>query len=128
MMKESSVPKQFQNRAKILAAIPCFNEERCIGSVVLKTKSFADSVLVIDDGSTDATAEIATQAGATVYQHGQNRGYGVAIHSALQKGRQLGAEVLVILDGDGQHDPKDIPKLVKPILDGEAEVAISDIK
>lgn len=81
-------------------------------------------MIVIDDGSTDATAEVAAQAGATVSQHGQNRGYGAAVRNALSKGRELGADVLVILDGDGQHNPKDIPRLVKPLLDGEADIVI----
>jgi glycosyltransferase involved in cell wall biosynthesis len=110
--------------AKIIAAIPCFNEERCIGSVVLKTKKFVNSIVVIDDGSTDATAEVAAEAGATVCRHGKNRGYGAAIRSALEKGRQLKADILVVLDGDGQHDPKDIPRLIKPLLDGEADIVI----
>ena len=124
MDREILNSKQAQHNPKIIAAIPCFNEERCIGSVVLKTKKFVSSVVVIDDGSTDATAEVAAEAGATVYQHGQNRGYGAAVRNALSKGRELGADVLVIIDGDGQHDPKDIPKLVKPLIDGEADVVI----
>jgi glycosyltransferase involved in cell wall biosynthesis len=116
--------RKLPHKRKIIAAIPCLNEERCIGSVVIKAKQFVDSVIVIDDGSTDATAEIATAAGASVYQHDQNRGYGVAIRNALSKGRELEADVLVILDGDGQHDPRDIPKLAGPILDGEADIVI----
>jgi len=124
MNRELLNSKQAQNKPKIIAAIPCFNEERCIGSVVLKTKKFVSSVIVIDDGSTDATAEVAEAAGASVHQHDRNRGYGAAIRSALEKGKQLGADVLVIVDGDGQHDPKDIPKLVKPLIDGEADVVI----
>ena len=124
MNRELLNSKQAQNKPKIIAAIPCFNEERCIGSVVLKTKKFVSSVIVIDDGSSDATAEVAEAAGASVHQHDRNRGYGAAIRSALEKGKQLGADVLVIVDGDGQHDPKDIPKLVKPLIDGEADVAI----
>ncbi len=124
MTQEPRSTGQFKNKPKVIAAIPCFNEERCIGSVVIKAKRFVESVIVIDDGSTDATAEVATGAGAEVYQHGKNRGYGAAIRSALEKGRQLGADVLVILDGDGQHDPRDIPKLIKPLLDGEADVVI----
>jgi len=116
--------KKTQHKPKVIAAIPCLNEERCIGSVVIKAKQYVDSVIVIDDGSTDATPEIAVLAGASVYQHGQNRGYGVAIRNALSKGRELEADILVILDGDGQHDPGDIPKLVAPILNGEADIVI----
>jgi glycosyltransferase involved in cell wall biosynthesis len=124
MDRETLDYKQAQHKPKIIAAIPCFNEERCIGSVVLKTKKFVSSVVVVDDGSTDATAEVATEAGALVYEHGQNRGYGAAVRSALAKGRELGADVLVILDGDSQHDPKDIPRLVKPLLDREADIVV----
>lgn len=124
MNQEVSGSAQLKHKPKIVAAIPCFNEERCIGSVALKAKKFVDEVIVIDDGSTDATAEVAAQAGAAVYQHSQNRGYGAAIRSALTKGRQLRADVLVVLDGDGQHDPKDIPGLVKPVLDREADIVV----
>jgi glycosyltransferase involved in cell wall biosynthesis len=124
MNQEPSASEQPQRRPKIIAAIPCFNEERCIGSVVIKAKKFVDSIIVIDDGSTDATAEIAAEAGAAIHQHGQNRGYGAAIRSAFARGRQLEADVLVILDGDGQHDPSDIPNLVKPVVEGEADVVV----
>jgi len=122
-MKHDPTSKE-QPKPKIIAAIPCFNEERCIGSVVLKAKKHVDKVVVIDDGSSDATAEVAAEAGASVHQHKHNLGYGAAIQSALHEGKQLGADVLVILDGDAQHDPNDIPKLVKPIVSGEADVVI----
>jgi glycosyltransferase involved in cell wall biosynthesis len=111
-------------RRKIIAAIPCFNEERFIGTVVLKAKKYVDGVVVIDDGSSDATAEVAAEAGAVVYKHGENRGYGAGIRSALQKGEELGADVLVILDGDGQHDPRDIPRIVHPVLGDEADIVV----
>jgi len=124
MNKETLNSKQAQHNLKVIAAIPCFNEERCIGSVVLKTKKFVSSVVVIDDGSADATCEVASDAGAMVCKHGQNRGYGAAIRSALEKGKQLKADILVVLDGDGQHDPNDIPRLIKPLLDGEADIVI----
>src|SRR4030042_3949252 len=121
-MPSEKVPDDHQKSVRhVVAAIPCFNEEHCIGSVVLKTKKFVNSVIVIDDGSTDATAEVAAEAGATVCRHGKNRGYGAAIRSALEKGRQLKADVLVGLAGDGQHAPKHIPRLIKPLLDGEAD-------
>lgn len=113
-----------QHAPTVFAAIPCFNEERFIGSVVVKAKKYADRVMVIDDGSTDGSAEVAAESGAVVYQHGRNLGYGAAIRSALEKGKQLGADILVILDGDGQHDPRDIPRLVKPIVDRKADIVI----
>jgi len=67
MHQESSASEMLQQKPKIIAAIPCFNEERFIGSVVLKAKRYVDSVIVIDDGSTDATAEVAAEAGAEVH-------------------------------------------------------------
>ena len=108
----------------IMAAIPCFNEERFIGSVVLKAKKHVDKVLVIDDGSVDSTSEIAGLGGAAVQRHRENEGKGVAIRTALRRCREEKADVLVVLDGDGQHDPNDIPRVVKPILDGEADVVV----
>ena len=108
----------------VVAGIPCFNEELSIGSVVVKARKFVDKVIVIDDGSTDATAEVAAGAGAEVFRHSENRGYGAAVCTAMAKAQEVGADVLVILDGDGQHDPRDIPTLVKPLFDGEADVVV----
>jgi len=115
---------QHHRRPKIVAAIPCHNEERCIGSVIIKAKKFVDQVVVIDDGSTDATAEIASGAGAAVCSHRENRGYGAAIRSAMAEGTRLGADILVVLDGDGQHDPNEIPSLIKPLLEGESDIVV----
>lgn len=109
---------------RIIAAIPCFNEDRFIGSVVAKALKFVDEVIVIDDGSTDDSAEVAEAAGAVVYRHGSNRGYGAAIRSCLEKGHSHGADILVTIDGDGQHDPGDIVDLIKPIMDGETDIVI----
>jgi len=124
MHQESTGSEVLQRKPKIIAAIPCFNEEKYIGSVVLKAKRFVDRVIVIDDGSADATAEVATEAGAKVYRNKQNQGYGAAIRSAIAEGQNLRADILVILDGDGQHDPKDIPNVVRPLIDGEADVVV----
>ena len=124
MHQESNGSEMLQRKHKIIAAIPCFNEERFIGSVVLKSKRYVDRVIVIDDGSTDATAKVAREAGANVYRNKKNQGYGVAIRNAISKGQNLRADILVILDGDGQHDPKDIPKLVRPIINGTADISV----
>ena len=108
----------------ILAAIPAFNEGPTIGSVVLRAKQYAEEVVVIDDGSTDDTAEIAALAGAHVIQHARNLGKGMAIRSGWMYAREWELEAFVLLDGDHQHDPKDIPRLVEPILAGKADVVL----
>lgn len=91
-----------------------------IGSVVLRTKCYADRVIVVDDGSSDRTAEVAELAGAEVVRHLKNMGKGVALRTGFES--LNGADVIVTIDTDGQHDPSDIPKLVEPILKGEADI------
>lgn len=108
----------------ILAAIPAYNEEIAIGSVVLRARKHADTVLVIDDGSTDATSLVASAAGAMVLSHERNLGKGSAIRDAFRKAQELGADILILLDADGQHNPDEIPDLVAPILDGSADMVI----
>ena len=108
----------------IIAAIPCFNEELFIGSVVLKAKDYADQVIVVDDGSSDKTALVAEKAGATVVKHGSNRGKGTAVSTAFRHAGEIGCRALVLLDGDGQHEPAYIPSLVRPVLDGEADMVV----
>jgi glycosyltransferase involved in cell wall biosynthesis len=108
----------------ILAAIPAYNEETALGSVVLRARKFVDRVVVVDDGSTDGTAEIARLAGAVVISHGCNRGYGAAIQSCLAVAKSEGADALVILDGDGQHDPAEIPALLDPVVNGGYDLVI----
>lgn len=109
---------------KILVAIPCYNEERTIGSIVLKAKRYADEVLVIDDGSIDKTAQVAEYAGATVLRHGGNKGYGAAIQRCFDYARQNNFYVMTIIDGDGQHDASEIQTVMRPILDDEADISI----
>ncbi|HYS72437.1 MAG TPA: glycosyltransferase family 2 protein [Thermoplasmata archaeon] len=129
MLKNQSVPvaavvrREF-SESKIIAAIPAYNEEKTIGSVILATRPYVDRVLVVDDGSEDRTAWIAEQAGATVIQHQRNRGYGAALRSCFEYARTNGCEALVILDGDGQHRPEMIPRVIAPITAGEADVSI----
>lgn len=114
-----------RRKMMVLAAIPCYNEEFAIGSVVLKARRRVDEVLVIDDGSTDATAEIARDAGAKVISHTMNRGKGAAIKSALEYVTASDRfDILVLLDGDAQHDPAQIPLLIEPLRDGTADMVI----
>ena len=110
--------------SEILAAIPAYNEEKTIGSVVLAALQHVDEVAVIDDGSTDMTASIAEMAGATVIRHGGNRGYGAALRTGFDYARANGTKVLVFLDGDGQHRAELIPSVIAPVMKGEADVSI----
>lgn len=120
-----TVPADYaQRRSEIIAAIPCFNEELFIGSVVLKTKDYVDRVVVVDDGSTDKTAIVAEKAGAIVISHGPNKGKGAAVSTAFDYARNAGCKALVLLDGDGQHDPAYIPALVRPVLDDKADMVV----
>jgi len=106
------------SQPKILVAMPAYNEERYIGSVILKAQQYADEVIVVDDGSTDGTSKIARLAGATVIRHEENRGYGAAIQSLLAEAKKKNPDILIVLDADSQHNPEDIPPLIKPILEG----------
>jgi glycosyltransferase involved in cell wall biosynthesis len=108
----------------ILAAIPAYNEEIAIGSVILRTKKYVDMVIVIDDGSTDATSIVAKMAGADVIQHDKNLGKGAALKNAFRKARQLDADIFVCLDADGQHNPDEIPRLIDSIKNGDADMVI----
>jgi len=107
-----------QTEVRILAGIAAYNEARYVGSIVLQARQYVDEVIVIDDGSTDNTARVAELAGATVIRHAENRGKGTAIHSILIEARKRKPDILVLLDADSQHDPNEIPILIKPISEG----------
>ena len=108
----------------IVVVIPAYNEELAIGSVVLRAKLYAGRVLVIDDGSTDRTAEIAMIAGAEVIKLDKNCGKAFALMRGLELARELDYPVVVTLDGDGQHEIDEIPYITEPILRGEADLVI----
>ena len=101
----------------MIACIPAFDEEKSIAGVVLLAQRYVDKVIVCDDGSSDLTGEIAGRLGAEVICHDGNIGYGASLRSLFRKARELNADFVVTLDADGQHDPGDIPVLVKPVLD-----------
>ncbi len=108
----------------VVVGIPAFNEEKTIARVVLGAQKHAHIVVVCDDGSTDLTGEIAERLGAVVIRHERNLGYGAALQNLFERARVLEADVLVTLDADGQHDPSQIPLLVKPIEAGICEVVL----
>jgi len=105
------------------ACIPAYNEEHSIADVVTKSLAHVDRVIVCDDGSTDGTAKAAREAGATVITQ-TNQGYGAAISSLFDYARKENARIMVTLDGDGQHNPDQIPLLVDAISTHNVDVAI----
>jgi glycosyltransferase involved in cell wall biosynthesis len=109
--------------ATVLAALPAFNEECSLGKIIPQVQPYVDLVIIVDDGSTDATSLIARQMGAYVIRHQTNGGYGAALQTIFSTARELNADALVILDSDGQHNPEDIEKVLKPLKDG-ADVVI----
>lgn len=105
----------------ISVVIPAYFEEKTIGDIVQRSLPYADEVLVVNDGSTDETTARATESGARVVELPENRG----VLRATQVGlKEATGDIIVTVDADGQHDPSEIPKVVRPIVDGEAELVM----
>jgi glycosyltransferase involved in cell wall biosynthesis len=111
--------------APVIVGIPAYNAAGTVGDVVSAALPHADVVLVVDDGSRDATAERAAAAGAEVVGHEENGGYGAALKTLFSEAVERGADCLVVLDADGQHDTADIPRLVAAREDADADVVIA---
>ncbi|WP_367883089.1 glycosyltransferase [Thermococcus peptonophilus] len=108
---------------RTLIIIPAYNEELTIGSVVALAKKYGD-VLVVDDGSKDRTSQVAQNAGAIVIRHEVNKGKGAALKTGFDYALSDGYDAVVTIDADGQHNPDEIPLLLKPILDDKADLVI----
>jgi glycosyltransferase involved in cell wall biosynthesis len=113
-----------QTKPFVVVGIPAYNEEQTIARVILESQKYASKVVVCDDGSTDYTAKIAESLGADVVRHVKNGGYGASIKSLFERAHELNADVFVTLDADGQHEPNEIPYVIKPVVEGAADVVI----
>ncbi len=109
---------------RLVVVVPAYNEERTVGSVVKSLLMKANHVVVVDDGSTDATGMRAEESGAFVLRHVINRGQGAALQTGIRFGLLQGADIIVTFDGDGQHDEADLTALIEPILQGDCEVTL----
>ncbi len=107
-----------------MACIPSYNEESYIENIVKSAKKHVDKVVVCDDGSTDNTAQIAKNAGAIVISHKKNMGYGAAIISLFDYARENNADIMITIDGDGQHNPEQIPLLLNTLTQHNVDVVI----
>jgi hypothetical protein len=123
--RQAGLPERF--RGKVAVLVPAYNEAENVGHVLDRMPSevcgVATEVLVVDDGSRDGTAEVAAEHGAVVARHVINRGGGAALRTGYRLMVESAAEVVVTLDADGQHLPSEMERLVKPVLDGEVDVA-----
>jgi len=102
---------------KVFAAIPAYNEGKTIENIVKRTKKYC-SVIVVDDGSIDKTAELAKKAGAIVIRHEKNKGYGKSLIDGINEARKRKTDFIITLDADGQHNPDDIPKFIEALENG----------
>jgi len=106
-----------------VALIPAFNEESTVYTVVKKAQKYVTHIMVVDDGSKDLTGLKALEGGAFLSINPQNMGKGAAIRNGFEKILKLfDAKAVILMDADGQHSPEDIPKLLKPVVNGEADL------
>ena len=120
-MTQSRSEVNIKKSPMISAIIPALNEEKTVGDLVKDALNYVDEVIVVDDGSTDNTSDVAADAGAEVIKHKYNMGVAKAIVNGFEKGK---GEILITLDADGQHDPTDIPSLIEPILNDQADLVL----
>lgn len=114
-----------KNKPKIYIVVPAYNEEKSISGVIkdLKKHNY-HNIIVVDDGSTDNTLKIARQAGAIVVRHPINLGQGAALRTGMDLALDLGVDLIVTFDADGQHMARDINKLIKPVISNEVDIAL----
>ena len=109
---------------KVTIGIPAYNEEKNIAKIITGLKKITDSIIVCDDGSSDMTSEIAKNLNVIVVKHERNMGYGAAINTIFQRAKDIGTEILVTFDADGQHRIEDVTKVISPIEENIADVVI----
>jgi len=111
-------------KKSIVICIPAYNEEKTIAKIIIDAKKFSDKIIVVDDGSTDYTPKIVKELGVMLIQHKTNLGKGDALTTGFKRALIFSPDIVVTIDGDGQHDPSFIPSLIEPILKGEVDVVI----
>lgn len=111
---------------KVIAVIPAYNEASRLTSVITNVRAFVDEVIVVNDGSDDASGDVAAAAGATVVSHHINCGAGAATMTGIEAARLRSASIVITIDADEQHDPKDIPALLAPLKAGECDIVFAN--
>jgi len=124
MSTTASISTEHRLTSDVVIGIPAYNEADTVGDVVRAARDPAVDVLVVDDGSDDRTAAAAAEAGATVIQHAENRGYGAALGTLFSSAHEHGVDHLVVIDADGQHDPADALGLVEAQRSSDGDIVI----
>jgi glycosyltransferase involved in cell wall biosynthesis len=109
---------------KLAIGLPAYNEEKNIAKIITQLKKYTDTIIVCNDGSSDLTSTIAEQLGVIVINHPKNLGYGGSIRSLFIKAKEIGCDILVTFDADGQHNVKDIEPIIQPIINKESDIVI----
>jgi glycosyltransferase involved in cell wall biosynthesis len=114
------------NTMKILIIVPAFNEEETLRGVILGVRTFLSQadILVVNDGSTDSTANIAREEGVLMLEHPYNMGIGATMQTGFLYALRNGYDIAIQVDGDGQHNPEFLPSLIKPISEGKSNLVI----
>ena len=123
-MKTSVKEKVDTKQKSLVICIPAYNEEKNIAKLIIDLKKYSDKIIVIDDGSTDYTPKIVSELGVELLQHKVNLGKGAALKTGFARALTYSPDVVVTIDGDGQHEPSFIPKLIEPIIQGKADVVL----
>jgi glycosyltransferase involved in cell wall biosynthesis len=113
---------QSKKSLKVIAVVPAYNESKRIASVLHEVKKYTDKVIVVNDGSTDDTAQIARESEVQVIDLKENKGAGNATREGCLEAIRLGAGIILTIDADGQHDPREIPNLLQPLLYEDVQV------
>lgn len=121
-----SKSKHSMQSHKTVVVIPAFNEEKTVGTVVKELTRHVDAVVVVDDHSSDKTKEVAEMSGATVIRHEENKGYDGSLNDGFKKAHELGADIFISFDADGEHDFRDIPLFTEPITLGDADIVVGN--
>lgn len=108
--------------SKVAVLLPAYNEEVSIASMIILSSKYADEVIVIDDGSNDRTCEITKATDATLIEHKTNKGKGAALKSGFNYVKEHDFDIIVTIDADGQHNPSEIPDVIRPIKEGKADI------
>jgi glycosyltransferase involved in cell wall biosynthesis len=121
---ESEGKNRPSKRSRIIVVIPAYNEAQSIENIISKTRELSTFIIVVDDGSSDGTSELCKSLNVGVIRNARRMGKGIALKRGIIEAIRYDPDIVVTIDADGQHDPYDMPKLLAPILNAEADIVI----